>query len=225
MLRLMSLAVFCITRTLSAPLAAAIAIGSIGGALSPLAARADVIELTTGGRVDGKVLPVDEANKSICTIELAGGGRITVPRNQITKIDNVSDVEAEHEKLARSSADTVDEHWKLAEWCRDHKLMDERRRHLERIIELDPNHAAARAALGFHQKNGQWMNRDDIMASRGLVLYEGRYLTAQQIEVLKQQKESRLTQGEWNIKIEQLRKWLTGRRPDRAAQARTELEA
>jgi hypothetical protein len=185
-------------------------------------ARADVIELTTGGRVEGKVLPADESNKTICTIELAAGGRLTLPRNQVAKIDNVSDTEAEYQKLARGFPDTVDGHWKLAEWCREHKLIDERHRELERVVELDPNHAAARTALGFHQKNGQWMNRDDVMASRGLVLYDGRYLTPQQIEVMKQQKETKVTQADWNKRIEQLRRGLIGPRQDRQARAKIE---
>ncbi len=189
------------------------------------AVRADVFELAGGGRLEGKLLPSDEANKSNYTIELATGGRLIIPRSQITKIDNISDAAAEHQKLARSSPDTVEAHWKLAEWCREHKLSDERRRHLERILELEPNHAAARAALGFHLKDGRWMNRDDVMASRGLVPFEGRYLTPQQVELIQRQKKTRVTQADWSNKIEQLRRWLIGRRPDRAAQAHTEILA
>ena len=73
----------------------------------------------------------------------------------------------------------------MAEWCRQHKLQDEYQRHLERILELDPNHADARTALGFRQKDGKWMNRDDVMAARGLVMYEGRYVTPQQVELMR----------------------------------------
>ena len=148
------------------------------------------------------------------SIELAAGGRLTIPRSQVARVDATSDAEAEYQKLARSSPDTVDAHWKLAEWCREHKLPTEGQRHLERILELDPNHAEARTALGFRQKDGQWMNRDDVMASRGLVLYEGRYVTPQQVELMEQQKKSRVTQADWTNRIEQLRRWLTGRRQD-----------
>jgi hypothetical protein len=196
-------------------------------ACSPLAvsSRADVIELSTGGHLEGKVLPADESNHTTSTIELAVGGRVTVPRSQIVKIDSVSEVEAQYNKLARSSPDTVESHWKLAEFCREQKLLDQRRRHLERILELDPNHKEARAALGFRQKNGQWMNRDDEMASRGLVMYQGNWLAPQQVELLKQQKESRVTQADWNKKVDLLRRWLAGRRQDQAAQARAEILA
>ena len=127
-------------------------------------ARADVFELTGGGRLEGKLLPADDASKLNCTIELSAGGRVTIARSQITKIETVTDAVAEYQKLARTSPDTVDAHWKLAEWCREHKLREERRQHLDRILELNPNHADARTALGFRQKDGQWMNRDDVMA-------------------------------------------------------------
>jgi HEAT repeat protein len=188
-------------------------------------ARADVFELAGGGRIEGKLVQSDDVNKSAYTIDLAAGGRVTIPRSQVTKIDNQSAAEVEYQNLARTSPDTADGHWTLAEWCREHKLSDARRRHLERIVELEPNHAAARNALGFHQKNGQWMNRDDVMASRGLVLYEGRYLAPQQVELLKQQKETRSTHADWLNRIEQLRRSLTGRRQDRAGQAHVEIMA
>ena len=69
------------------------------------------------------------------------------------------------------------------------------------------------------------MNRDDVMASRGMVQYEGRYLTPQQIELLKHQKETRVTQADWKKSIEQLRRSITGRRQDLADQSRVELQA
>jgi hypothetical protein len=187
--------------------------------------RADVFELTSGGRLDGKLLPADEASKLNCTIELSAGGRVTIARSQIAKIETVTDAVAEYQKLARTSPDTVDAHWQLAEWCREHKLRDERRQHLDRVLELNPNHADARASLGFHQKDGQWMNRDDVMATRGLVLFDGKYVTPQQVELLKQQKESKVTQADWTNRIKQLRRSLTDKRQDKSNQAHAEIQA
>src|SRR5262245_20798605 len=113
-------------------------------ACAATASRADVFTLVGGGHLEGKLLPSDEANKSTYTIELAAGGRLTVARAQITKIDNVTPADAEYQNLARTSPDNVEAHWKLAEWCRQNKLLDVRKKHLERILELDPNHAEAR---------------------------------------------------------------------------------
>ena len=189
------------------------------------AALADVFELANGGRVEGKLLQSDDKSKLNCVIELAAGGKITVARSQITKIEFVNDTAAEYQRLARTSPDTVEAHLKLAEWCRDHKLGDERRQHLERILELSPNHAETRAALGYQQKNGQWMNRDDLMSARGLVRYDGKYMAPQQVELLKQQKDSRTTQADWSKRIDQLRRDITGKRADRVAKAEADIRA
>src|SRR6267378_3997880 len=69
-------------------------------------ARADVFELTGGGRLEGKLLPADDAGKLNCTIELSAGGRVTIARSQIAKIETVTDATAEYQKLARTSPDT-----------------------------------------------------------------------------------------------------------------------
>ena len=189
------------------------------------ASRADVIELTGGGQLEGKLVQSDDGDKSAFLIDLAAGGRVTVPRSEVTRVDAASDAETEYQKLARSSPDTVDAHWKLSEWCRQHKLTADRQRHLERIVELDPNHAEARAALGFRQKDGKWMDRDDVMTARGLVLYQGQYVTPQHVELMQRQKEVRTTQADWSKRIEQLRRALTGKRGDQAAQAHAEILA
>lgn len=187
--------------------------------------RADVLELTSGGRVEGKIKPSPDNDTKNFIVDLAAGGQLVIPRSQVAHVDAASDAEAEYRKLARTSPDTVEAHWKLVEWCRQHKVQKNAEQHLARILELDPNHVEARAALGFRQKDGQWMNRDDVMASRGLVLFEGRYVTPQQVELATKQKEARVTQADWNKKIEQLRRWLTGRNQDKAAQAHAELLA
>lgn len=188
-------------------------------------ARADVFDLAGGGRLEGKVIQVDDADKSTYVIDLANGGRLTIARSQVTRIDTTSEAETEYQKLALTSPDTVEGHEKLAEWCKQHKLQHEYQAHMARILELNPNHAEARTALGFRNQDGQWMNRDDVMAARGLVMYEGKYVTPQQVEILEQQKKSRLTQADWKNTIEQLRRQLTGRRQDNSAQARAKIQS
>jgi hypothetical protein len=188
------------------------------------AVQADTIELASGGRIEGRVVESADADPSKYVIELAGGGRVTVPRLEVERIDTMSADEAAYQKLARTAPDTVAAHWKLAEWCRERRLRELAESHLERILELDPNHEAARTALGFRQKNGQWMTRDDIMANRGMVMYEGRYVTPQHVELMKRQKDTKLSQADWGNTLERLRRWLTGRREERIAQAHAELQ-
>ena len=49
----------------------------------------------------------------------------------------------------------------LARWCAKKKLIDQQRAHLTRVLELDPDHAEARAELGFKQIDGVWRSRED----------------------------------------------------------------
>ena len=63
------------------------------------AARADVFELTSGGHLEGKLLPADDSSKLNCTIELSAGGRVTNARPQNAKIDTVTDAEASYKRM------------------------------------------------------------------------------------------------------------------------------
>jgi hypothetical protein len=193
-------------------------------AIAP-AVRADVFELKNGGRVEGNLVSTADQDKSKYVIELTAGGRVTLPRSQVARIDTTSASEAEYLKLARSSADTVDAHMQMYEWCRERKLTAHMKQHLARVLELDPSHEKARTLSGFKQEGGEWKTREDIMASRGMVLYEGKYVTRQHVELLDRQKENKETQADWGQTIERLRRWLTGRQEDRIHQAHAELQA
>ncbi len=188
-------------------------------------ALGDTLELTNGGRVEGRIVVDAAADKKKYVIELAAGGRLTIPRSQVARIDTTSEFETEYAELARKSPDTIEAHWKLAEWCREHKLRDRSQQQLARILELDPNHAEARNLLGFRKAGGQWMTREEVMAARGMVKYDGRYVTRQHVELLEQQKKVEGSQADWKNELDRLRRWLTGRRVDRAQQARAEILA
>jgi hypothetical protein len=73
--------------------------------------------------------------------------------------------------------------------------------------------------------DGGRMTRDEIMAARGMIWYDGKYRTRQHVELLKQAKEIRTTESEWNNRLKRWRRWLTGRRQDRAAEAEREIRA
>jgi tetratricopeptide (TPR) repeat protein len=185
-------------------------------------ARADVVELAGGGRIEGRLLE-DQKTDTALVIQTPSGVRLTIPRSEIERVDSVSQVQAQYEALAHASPDTVEAHWKLAEWCRERDLRDEAHEHLERILELDPDHAEARRLLGYHKENGHWMSRDEVMASRGMVKYGGRYVTRQHVELLEQAKKLRESDAEWNGRLDHLRRALVGRRADRADQAQQEI--
>ena len=203
------------------------AIGSLLVAASWIGgiARGDVFELANGGHVEGRLVESADGNEKNVVIELAAGGRMAIPRSQIARVDTISADEAEYENRARSAPDTAEAHWDLAQWCSERKMRNQARLHLERILELDPNHEQARGLLGYRKKDGQWMTRDDVMDGRGLVMYEGRFVTRQHVELLERDKEKRGSQADWAKRLERLRRWLVGRRQDRADEALTEINS
>ena len=200
-------------------------VGSILWTSLSNAAHGDILELENGGRIEGRIVKSSDGDKQSYTVELPGGGWLTIPRSQVARVESTSEAEAEYPKLARTSPDTVEAHWKLAEWCRERKLRDQSQRHLSRILELDPNHEQARAILGFRKNEGQWMTRDEVMESRGMVMYEGRYVTRQHVELLERQKEAKGSQVDWAKNVKRMRRWLTGRRQDQSAQALAEIQS
>lgn len=50
----------------------------------------------------------------------------------------------------------------LARWCAGKKLLDQERAHLNRVVELAPNHAEARRLLGQRLVGGQWRTEAEL---------------------------------------------------------------
>jgi HEAT repeats len=69
------------------------------------------------------------------------------------------------------------------------------------------------------------MTSDQLMASRGLVEYDGKWRTRQHVELLEREKKLREATTDWSKRLELWRRWLTSRREDRAQQAHDEILA
>jgi hypothetical protein len=188
-------------------------------------ARADVIELRNGGRIHGDVVEGADGAGATYVISVVDGGRVSVPRSEVSRVVSQTAAETEYARRDRAAANSVAAHVKLAEWCRAQGMRDEYREQMARILELDPNHEPARRALGFQNKNGQWLQRDDVMAARGLVLYDGKYHTRQHVELLEQAKQAKLTGADWKNQLKRWRRWLTGRNASRSAEAQQAIAA
>lgn len=75
---------------------------------------------------------------------------------------------AYYQRVRGNYADTVEGQLALAKWCEEKKLLDQARAHLSRVLELEPNHLAARAALGFERIGGMWISREEREADAQL---------------------------------------------------------
>jgi hypothetical protein len=169
-------------------------------------ARGEVFILCNGGRLVAELLGAARESGDVYDVRTPAGVRITLHKSQVERI--LSPDEVEYEKLAPTSPDTAEAQWNLAAWCLDRKLLAQRKAHLERVIELDPNHAAAHRALGQFLYNGQWMTRTEAQKAKGLVLYKGKWLSPQEVEVLERKEQATLVEKDWYQKLKTWRGWL-----------------
>lgn len=170
--------------------------------------RADTFRLATGGEVQGDWLNKEEAPLVRYVIRQPSGMILKLTQEQVREHRREQPAEKEYEERAPRTPDTVEGQWKLADWCRDHHLMRQRTSHLERVIELEPNHQAARALLGFAFVDGRWTTKQDLHQSEGYVFYKGRWRTSQEIELMESRSKRDLAEKAWLAKLVRLRSHL-----------------
>jgi len=185
-------------------------------------ARGEIFQLANKGRIEGKLLNPDEQPREKYVIETKSGGRVTLAKAAVAEVVHQTAAQARYEEIRPQYPDTVEGQWELAEWCRENSNSAARKTHLERILELDPNHAAARRALGYTQVEGKWATQDSVMQARGYVKYKGRWVVPQEVELIEQRRKTEKAEADWRGKLKRWRDWLDS---DRAEEAVVQLRA
>jgi len=190
---------------------------------SALSARADIFVLANAGQVRGELVNKDESPRKTYVIRVSNGVEVSLDKAQVKQVVPQTQAQLEYEELAPKAADTVDGQWQMSEWCREHNLKAERTAHLERIIELDPNHAKARGLLGYSFADGQWKRPEQRMEEKGYVRYQNRWVLPQEVAMLEQKRQDELAQKSWIQKVKRLREQLSSRDSAKVDQARKAL--
>lgn len=200
-----------------------IRLGLIVGSIVATVSRdavADEFVLSNGSRVVGELLNPDQIPRTTFEIKTLGGTRITLDCSQVEERIQQRAEELEYEKIWPRYADTVEDQWKLAEWCLQRQLLSQRDRHLERILKLDPEHEQARRALGYSQRHGEWKTREEEMLARGFVRHAGKWVLPQTVQLIEQSEKVKAAEGKWQQDVNRWRTWLNG---DKARQAQKEI--
>jgi hypothetical protein len=185
------------------------------------AALGEVFELVEGGQVTGELLNPDQSPRTTYQIRPSIGGQIELNAAIVKKVSKQSDSVDQYATRAAATADTPEAQLELAGWCRKQGLTAERKKHLQRVIVLDPNNRTARSALGYTKYQGQWFTQEELMSSRGFERYKGSWRTTQEINLLKRRKEAKDSNRNWRQRIRKIQGQLGGTRHD-AAQAELE---
>ncbi len=106
-----------------------------------------------------------------------------------------------YERRRAAAADTLDGQLALADWCAGRRLPAQETAHLNRILQLSPDHPVARQRLGFQRVNGTWV--------RGQDLWQG----------LQQGEQTADSLAKWQRKLEELRRVLRRNAPALTAQS------
>src|SRR5689334_23522077 len=147
-------------------LAAAILVAAAGPA------RADEVVLRNGARFEGQV----KENGDTVTVVMDFGS-MTFKKIDVARIDRGQSALHEFDaKVAELKGTDIEGRYKLGVWAKHKQLEHRARRLFEEVLERDPDHAGARAELGYRRVGTRWVGEDEWKAELGLVLFRGEWV-------------------------------------------------
>ena len=144
--------------------------------------RAISFLLRNGRRIEGDLVNAEENPRTSWVISLSNGGQITLDAAAVEKVQPVPPEMAEYQKVRRQYPDTVEGQLQVAKWCLDHNLPAQRKTHLERVLQLDPDQPDARRILGYRKVKDQWMTLEEEKTDQGMVKRDGKWMTEPEAE-------------------------------------------
>jgi hypothetical protein len=87
-------------------------------------------------------------------------------------------------RAAAIDAQSADAQYRLALWCAENGLEPEARFHYRAVVTIDPDHRAARRALGYEQVRGRWVEGKEAMRAKGFQEFEGAWVTPEEYALL-----------------------------------------
>jgi len=196
---------------------------SLAGIL-PVVAAADVVQLNSGGKLAGEIQARPRGDDTFpFTVKTLSGATVTVAAESVEFARKRKPAYEEYERRAADTPETVAEQLQLADWCKSNGLPTPRKAHLRRVLALDPNHAAARKALGYTRHGGQWMTHDELMSSRGLVKHKGKWVLPQEVPFIEQAAAETEAEKQWYKQVRKWFGWINSDDPARQADGLNEL--
>jgi hypothetical protein len=144
-------------------------------------AAADEIFTRSGGHLVGEIV---ERGATSVTVDI-GIGRVELPLSYIDRIVPGDAPLTVYRQRAQVLAPGDVAGWlALGRWARENDLPAQADEAFSRVVARDPGNAAAQQALGRVEVDGQWMTREDANAARGLVLFEGSWISPDEREAV-----------------------------------------
>ena len=145
-------------------------------ALAALPAAADELVLRNGSIFHGAV--TEQGDRVVVRMDV---GTMSFRKVDVREIRKTGDPMKEFDGKA-AAATTAKDCMDVALWARERGLSTKATEMYEKAILLEPDHAAARSALGYEKLEGRWMKGDDLMVARGFVKHNGRWVHAELVD-------------------------------------------
>lgn len=145
---------------------------------------ADDILLTSGRKVM-RARVIEQRRKTV-VVEI-GIGTLRLQKSDVVAIESKRTPLHDYgEKLAEVvRRPSADEYYRLAVWARENGLYRYVRPNLDRALELEPTHEEVHRTLDHEKISDRWMTREEANQARGLIFYEGLWLTPTDVEARK----------------------------------------
>ena len=146
-------------------------------------ARADMVLLKHGGRLEGRIV---ERTESSVEIDI-GAGSLTLPMKSVDRIElGRAPLDDYEDRAAELGAQDRDGWLELARWASGKGLSTQSLEAYERVLAVYPNDPEANRALGRVAVEGRWMTQEQAYRAKGYVNFEGRWVTpAEQASILR----------------------------------------
>jgi hypothetical protein len=130
----------------------------------------DTVVLKSGLELHGSV-----EKKGDSVVVTYDGRTHTLKRSSVKKIVAGESLQEQYLRRKNALGDDVAGWFKLALWAKSNKL-PRATEAFERILELDPDHRAARRELGYERIDGEWLTGAEAKRKKGFVLCGGRWV-------------------------------------------------
>jgi hypothetical protein len=210
-------------RTLRLLLIFATAIGAtVIGRPDPVVLAVDVAELRLGGTLDGRIRPQEQGGHRFYMVDMEEGLRLAVPASEVRRVRGEDETMEAYRARLETTPDEAEAQWELARWCRSVNLLPQSERHMRRVIDLDTDHAQARAALGFARHQGQWIEHRLLQQQRGMIRSAGKWSVPEDVAVQRMNDEADVAAKRWVRRLAQLRS-QAARGGERGAEAMAQI--
>lgn len=168
-------------------------------------AKADDFYLAGGGQISGQLLNASQDPRTTYDVRTDGGLRLELTQKQVRRFVPTTEARRGYETLLPKMPPDAEGNWKMAQWCRDQGLREEREYHLHEALRIDPEHRETRLALGYTTLDGEWVKTDEWNRRHGYVYHQGKWMTPQEVEALSAAQRFHDLQRGWKPKLNRWR--------------------